>query len=73
MTRHSKNRNPTRCPQCGCLVEIWPERSSVCYGCLIQREPQREQRYILSDAPVETVGAITSRHSEPQEETNAPR
>lgn len=69
MTGPRKNRNPTRCPQCGCLVEIWPKGSSCCYGCLIQREPQREQKYILDVPPVETIGAITSRPSGSGEET----
>lgn len=68
MTRH-RTHNPERCPSCGALIEIWPEQSSVCYGCKLQGVPDRAQRYIRDDAPVETVGAITSRPSEPQEES----
>lgn len=60
----------TRCPQCGGLAEIWPEKSDVCFGCVIQREPRREQRYIRDVPPVEAIGCVTSRPSEPGEETN---
>ena len=73
MTGPRKNRNPTRCPQCGCLVIEWPKGSSCCYGCLIQREPQREQRYIRDQDIGERIGCVTSRPSEAGEETNASR
>jgi hypothetical protein len=69
MTRHTKNRNPSRCPQCGGLVEVWPERSSVCYGCVITGERQRPQKYILDLDIGERIGCVTSRHNEPQEES----
>lgn len=64
MTGPRKNRNPTRCPQCGALVTEWPKGKSCCYGCLFdQDQRQREQKYILDVPPVETIGAITSRPS----------
>lgn len=27
---------PKRCPQCGAMIQVWPEDSEVCYGCQIE-------------------------------------
>lgn len=70
MTGPRKTRNPDRCKLCGALCVEFPEGWSICYPCWMQRDkPSREQRYILDQDIGERIGCVTSRHSEPVEES----
>jgi len=63
----NKPHEPRRCTSCGMKFDRMPKGSGICLACKVrQDEPQREQRYILEDSPVETLGAITSRQEKPR-------